>query len=260
MDTNVAGVETDGITTDQKTKLTWIRRLSHTGMLFVIGEFSFYGIFRCPFAIPYVSCTNCPVIQCPGRWMVYPFWIALGISTILFGRSFCGWACPAGCVSGFLSKLSTIRKKNERELDKKLHLLKYLALTISLFVWLWMSNPRWAIPIRTGEFWQSVGLTFQHADSFWLIRSISVLVLLVVGGVFGNLWCRYFCPTGGALEAFRKIGMFQFRKSKDCTHCGLCTNVCELNTEPESHNCTNCGDCKNICPSDAIYFGRPEAK
>ena len=56
-----------------KSKLKWIRRMSQTAMLFVIGEFGFYGIFRCPFAVPYVSCAGCPVVQCPGRWMVYPF-------------------------------------------------------------------------------------------------------------------------------------------------------------------------------------------
>lgn len=260
MDTNVAVIEAAEINASQKTKLTWIRRFSQTGMLFAIGEFSFYGIFRCPFAIPYVSCANCPVVQCPGRWMVYPFWIVLGISTLLFGRAFCGWACPGGLISGLLSKLSTIGKKIKRKIDGKLHLLKYPALATSVFIWLWMSNPRWAIPIRIGEFWGAVGLTFQHANNLWLIKTVSVLAFIVLGGVAGNLWCRYLCPTGGALEALRKVGLFQFRKSKDCSHCGLCINICELSTEPDSFNCTNCGDCKNLCPSNAIYFGRPVKK
>lgn len=255
---NQAG--TDGIIAPLGIKLTWIRRLSQVAMLFVIGEFSFYGIFRCPFAIPYVNCAACPVIQCPGKWMVYPFWISLGISAILFGRGFCGWACPGGLVSGVLSNLSSIGKKTRKGTDGKLHLLKYLTLAATLLVWLWMSNPRLAIPIRTGDFWESVSLTFQHANNLWLIRSIGVLVLLVVGGVFGNVWCRYLCPTGGALEILRNLGLFQFRKSKKCDHCGLCSKICEMSTEPDSFNCTNCGDCKNICRSNAIYFGRPGDK
>ncbi|MBW1887473.1 MAG: 4Fe-4S binding protein [Deltaproteobacteria bacterium] len=256
MTTNIAAAGTDNVITKQKTKLTWIRRLSQTAALFVIGEFSFYGIFRCPFAVPYVSCANCPVIQCPGRWMVYPFWLALGVSTILFGRSFCGWACPGGFVSGLLSNLSTIRGKLKGGLNRKLHLLKYPTLAASLMIWFWMSNPRWAIPIRTGEFWGSVTLTFQHANNLWLIRTFCVLALILLGGVAGNLWCRYLCPTGGALEGVRRFGLFQYRKSSECNQCGLCSEVCEMGTQPESYNCTNCGDCTSSCPSNAIYFGR----
>jgi len=239
-----------------KSRMKWIRRISQTAMLFVIGEFGFYGIFRCPFAVPYVSCVNCPVVQCPGRWMVYPFWIALGMSVIFFGRAFCGWACPGGLISELLSGISNIGKKIKRSVDAKMHLIKYLVLITCLFIWLSSSNPRWAIPIRTGEFWASVSLTFQHADNLWLVRTLSILGLMVLGGILGSLWCRYLCPTGGALEGLRRFGFFQMRKTVECNDCGLCLKECKMNTQPESHNCINCGDCLKSCPSDAIYFGR----
>ncbi|MCK5423045.1 MAG: 4Fe-4S binding protein, partial [Deltaproteobacteria bacterium] len=74
----------------------WKRRLTQCAFLVFLGEFSFYGIFRCPFAVPYVSCGNCPVIQCPGRKLWLAFWIILPVSAIIFGRAFCGWACPGG--------------------------------------------------------------------------------------------------------------------------------------------------------------------
>ncbi len=260
METNATGIERDLADAEQKSRLKWIRKVSQTAMIFVIGEFSFYGIFRCPFAVPYVSCATCPVVQCPGRWMVYPFWIALGISILFFGRAFCGWACPAGLVSGLLSGLSNIGKKIKQSIDNKLHLLKYPVLAASLMFWLYASNPRWAIPIRTGEFWNSVGLTFQHANNLWLIKTFALLGFIVLGGIAGNLWCRYLCPTGGALEALKKVGLFQFRKTSDCNECGQCSEVCEMNTEPEDYNCNNCGDCKNSCPSNAIYFGTSKTK
>lgn len=238
-----------------KTKLTWARRISQTAMLFIIGEFSFYGIFRCPFAIPYVSCTSCPVIQCPGRWLFYPFWTVMGISAILFGRAFCGWACPGGFISGLFSKFSGLGKKIHIRIDKTLHWFKYIILMASIAGIVVYSNPRWAIPIRTGEFATSVNLTFQHANIFWITKTAAILVFILIGGLLGNVWCRYLCPTGGLLEAFRKLGLFQFRKSSDCTNCGVCRNVCEWGTIPGAYNCTNCGDCKNACPSRSIRFG-----
>ena len=55
--------------------LQWKRRIIQAASLFVIGEFSYFGIFRCPFAVPYVSCPNCPVVQCPGRKLWLTAWI-----------------------------------------------------------------------------------------------------------------------------------------------------------------------------------------
>lgn len=256
MSEDVKTLGTNSIHAATMSRLKWMRRMSQTAMLFVIGEFGFYGIFRCPFAVPYVNCAGCPVVQCPGRWMVYPFWVVLGISAIFFGRAFCGWACPGGLVSELLSNLSNIGNEIKRNVDAKLHLLKYLVLAAGLVFWLSLSNPRWAIPIRTGEFWASVSLTFQHADNLWLTRTLFILGFMVLGGILGSLWCRYLCPTGGALEGLRRFGLFQFRKSDDCNDCGLCLKACKMNTQPESHNCINCGDCLKSCPSDAILFGK----
>ena len=35
--------------------LTALRRLSQAVLLGTLGQWSFYGIFRCPFLVPYVS-------------------------------------------------------------------------------------------------------------------------------------------------------------------------------------------------------------
>src|SRR5512138_3848353 len=78
--------------------LMWWRRIAQTMSLAILGQWSFYGIFRCPFLVPYVSCQNCPVITCHGRLftMFWGFWLLLPVSVLLVGRAFCGWACPGG--------------------------------------------------------------------------------------------------------------------------------------------------------------------
>ena len=233
----------------------WQRRITQGAFLIFLGEFAFYGIFRCPFAIPYVSCGNCPVIQCPGRKLWFGFWIILPVSAIIFGRFFCGWACPGGLVSELLGKVSLVRGKMRGALEKILSSGKYLMVAASLVVLFFLNNPRWAIPIRFGDFFSSVKLTFEHADSLWLTRTLFILSGLALAILIPGFWCRYLCPTGGILEAFRKFSLFKYFMTKDCDYCDKCREVCDLETRPSEANCTNCGACDTICPVDAIKVG-----
>jgi ferredoxin-type protein NapH len=76
----------------KKNRLTVMRRTTQGAMLLVLGQWSFYGLFRCPFAVPFVGCQTCPVITCWGRFtgLFWGFWIALPLISTLFGRAFCG--------------------------------------------------------------------------------------------------------------------------------------------------------------------------
>lgn len=236
-------------------KLSWKRRIAQLGFLAVLGEFSFYGIFRCPFAVPYVSCGNCPVIQCPGRDYWIPIWIGLLVSAIAFGRAFCGWACPGGLVQDILSKFSLLRGKVQGELAKVLSFGKYPMIVASLVFLFLLGNPRWAIPIRTGDFFNSVSLTFAHADPIWLWRTVLVLAAVGLAGIVPHFWCRFLCPTGGALEIFNRLSVVKYFKTDECNECDSCRRVCTLETRPAESNCTNCGDCGTVCPVDAIKVG-----
>jgi polyferredoxin len=222
----------------------------------ILGEFAFYGIFRCPFAVPYVGCESCPVIQCPGRKIWLSVWIGILGSAILFGRAFCGYACPAGTFSDILAKFKLVKIKISRSLDKYLSFGKYIVLAASLIYLFLLSNPRWAIPIRTGEFFQSVDLTFQHADNLWIFRTIIISVLIILSLVIPNIWCRYFCATGGILELFNKISIFKIRKSKECNFCNICKKSCSMDTLPQEQNCTNCGECVDDCSKDLIHLNK----
>jgi len=94
------------------------RRLSQIIFLVILGEYSFYGIFRCPFAVPYTQCGSCPVIQCPGKKLWAGFWVLLPITLLLFGRGFCSWACPGGLFSDIVSKISLFKRKIKGNAEK----------------------------------------------------------------------------------------------------------------------------------------------
>ncbi|OIQ51317.1 putative electron transport protein YccM [Pseudodesulfovibrio hydrargyri] len=233
----------------------WIRRLIQAVALFTIAEFSYYGIFRCPFAVPYVSCANCPVVQCPGKqlWLI----VLLGIlaSGLLFGRAFCGYACPAGMLNELFSKVAVLRGKVRGKFAAVAGYGKYVAAAICAVLFFGMHNPRWAVPIRTGEFVNSTVLTFEHAFPLWLIRTSIVVGTLLLGLLIPYFFCRFLCPTGGVLEILGRFSPFKYRVADSCTDCGKCDRTCGLETRPERDNCTNCGECRSVCPVDAIHLG-----
>ncbi len=238
--------------------ITWARRLTQTAMLAVVGQWSFYGIFRCPFLVPFVDCQTCPVITCWGRItsLFWGFWLLLPLSAIIFGRAFCGWACPGGLVNQLIGKVSITKMRTRNRFTKTAFLGLLAGLVISLILWLGLHNPRSMVPIRVGEFWHSVRLSFEHAFPFWLVRTFVVLGLVAAGFVVANLWCRFACPTGGLLELIKRISVFRIFKTSACNNCDKCLRICEMGSRPNEVNCTNCGDCLKTCPVDAIKVGR----
>jgi ferredoxin-type protein NapH len=239
----------------RRLRLNWKRRLSQLGFVVLLGEFSFYGVFRCPFAVPYVSCGNCPVLQCPGRDLWLPVWIGLLISGLIFGRAFCGWGCPGGFLSEFLDKLALYRVKVRNSVET---LSKYAVVIASLLVLFAMNNQRWAIPIRTGAFFNSVWLTFEHANQLWLLRTGFIVAGLAFAIIIPHFWCRFLCPTGGLLEILGRISALKYLKTSACNDCDCCRNACFAETRPAESNCINCGDCKSVCPVGAIELGHKE--
>lgn len=240
------------------TRLTLVRRGVQLLGAAVLGQWSLYGVLRCPFIVPYVSCQNCPVITCHGRLvsMFWGFWLLLPLSAIIVGRAFCGWACPGGLAVQLISKLAEKGRTFGDKFSRAASYGKYLAIVISLYVLFPMGQPRADVPIRVGEFVQSIALTFEHASPTWLVRSAVVLGFLVLGMGLAGAWCRFACPTGGALELTKRFSLLKVFKTSACNGCGGCTRICEMATRPEEANCTNCGDCLNSCPVGAIGFGR----
>lgn len=240
------------------TRLKWWRRLTQSVWLLILGQWSYYGIFRCPFIVPYVSCSNCPVITCHGRifQLFWGFWLILPVSVLLFGRAFCGWACPGGFVSQLAGLISPVKMRFKSFFTSIAAYGKYLVLASALYVWLVMGQPREAIPIRIGDFFNSTLLTLEHAGDFWILRT-SIIVFFLIASLFAaNIWCRFLCPTGGLLEIFKPFSVFKIFKTEQCNNCDKCLRVCEMGTRPAEKNCTNCGDCLDSCPVDAIKLGR----
>lgn len=236
----------------------YANRASQIIMLLLLGQWSVYGLLRCPFVIPYISCQNCPVITCHGRilqlfWGVWAGWIALAA---LFGRAFCGWACPGGLLGRLTGKVWP-RKPDLALADAgQLAYGKYVVLAFLLLVYFGLGQPRADVPIRVGEFFKSIGLTFEHASELWRVRTLAVVGALAAGLLVSSFWCRFLCPAGGLLELVKRFSPFRVYKTEACNDCDACRRKCYMRTRPEEANCTNCGDCVDYCPQRCIGIGR----
>jgi len=242
----------------QTIKNLWLYRwITQFGMLGIIGQWAYYGIFRCPFVVPYVQCNNCPVITCHGRILslFWGFWGAMLLSAVFFGRVFCGWACPGQMIHRIISKFAPLKLKTKKNFFNILGWGKYISLVLVLVLWLFIDNPRWAIPIRIGDFFTATMLTFEHANTYWLIRTFVVLDIIATGFIIANAWCRFACPAGGLLDLLKHFSIFRIYKTSDCNDCNKCQEVCSMSTRPDEANCINCCDCLLSCPKDAIKVG-----
>lgn len=227
-------------------------------MLLIMGQWTIYGLLRCPFVIPYISCQNCPVITCHGRvlqlfWGVWGGYIALAI---LFGRAFCGWACPAGLAERLLGKIYPRKPEMPADLARQFSHGKYVVLAFLLLVFFWMGQPRADVPIRVGEFFKSIDLTWEHASDLWRVRTMIAVGGILLGIFVSAFWCRFLCPSGGILELVKRFSIFKVYKTDKCNDCNVCLKKCYMRTRPEETNCTNCGDCIDYCPQGCINMGR----
>jgi polyferredoxin len=192
--------------------------------------------------------------------MFWGFWLLLPLSALLFGRAFCGWFCPGGLTHQLLGIAALAKLRVRNVFTKIAPYLKYLGLALALYIWLLYGQPRAAVPVRIGEFLDSIVFTFKNANNLWLLRSLIVLGFVVLGLFLANAWCRFACPLGGALEIFKWFSLFKVHKDEKCNGCDKCLKVCEMGTRPAEPNCTNCCDCTSVCPCDAIHVGRARRK
>lgn len=193
------------------------------------------------------------------------------ITTILFGRLYCGWLCPFGAVTEALFQMKRFFEKRYRKTlgkeidiefleDKKLikqlrkfekyfRYIKYaLAITIFLSPTLIILEP------------------FQYMFNFTklsLIKVLYLITIIVFCVLFIRLWCRYFCPLGALLALISKFSIFKLNLNKQsCLDCEICQNICPTNAIVEKNKkrtiifseCILCNKCRQQCgPKNITY-------
>ena len=198
-----------------------------------------------------------------GRGLHWPFLLTALIpvaATIVFGRFFCGWICPATLIyelnSNFASWLRWAGlEPGNRQFDRR---LKYGVLVIGV-----------ALSAITGSI--VVAAAYPPAiigrEMYYAIAQVGLGVgsaVFLATMLFDLLvarrgFCRYLCPGGALYALLGRYRLVRIRRIVEtCNDCAKCNAVCEFGLAPMTdgfgQECNNCAACMAICPTDAMTF------
>ena len=190
-------------------------------------------------------------------------WYALGILFIafgIFGRGFCGWACPFGLFQDILHVFQEI------DLPRPVHMIlknaKYVMLVGILTVCYYTASPffdkinPFATLVSAIPRWLLIGFAVDR----WVIIRLTFFFLLIISFLFiHRFWCRYLCPVGAIAALFNKISALHVHLDPSrCTRCDECLDVCPTKVNvldvvrKRPTECILCGACADVCPNGAL--------
>ncbi|HWR40796.1 MAG TPA: 4Fe-4S dicluster domain-containing protein [Patescibacteria group bacterium] len=187
----------------------------------------------------------------------------MGVAAMIFGRTYCGWCCPA---AGLQEVCFAVNSKPA--LGGRYDAIKYL-------LWVPWITAIIVISVRYGGyhkldffFGTEHGLSVHDAVGYTIY--FAMVAIIVVMGILGGrrAFCHYLCwmapfmVIGARLRRLIPgVGVRLERRVAECRHCGLCSRHCpmSLNVEklmqqlrPFHDECVLCGRCADVCPQAAI--------
>ena len=198
-----------------------------------------------------------------GLKLYWPFFLTAIIPiilTMIFGRFFCGWICPATLLYELNSNFAAwIRwagfKVGNRRFDPR---LKYLVLAIGLVFSAITGSVLVASiypPAIVGrEIYYLIALGGFGAGAVFFAGTLLFDLLVARRG-----FCRYLCPGGALYSLLGHYRLVRIRRIVEtCNDCAKCNVVCEFGLDPLRDNfgqeCNNCTACISVCPTDAMTF------
>lgn len=215
----------------------------------------------------------------------FVFFILAILSTLVFGRFFCGWGCHLVAVQdlcGWMMKKMGVRPKPFRS-----RVLVWAPLLFGFYMFAWPNFSRFIYePVAEKYFpaafeftgrivpFPEQGFTNElMTDNFWenfppiyvAIPFILVCGFATVYFLGAKGFCTYGCPYAGLFGPadLISVGKIVVDDSK-CHQCGHCTAVCTSNVRVHEEikafgsvvdpGCMKCLDCVSVCPNEALSF------
>ena len=186
------------------------------------------------------------------------------VTTLIFGRFFCGWACHFGAIQELswwvLSKMGIKPKTINSRLTTIIPIFLLFNFYIIPNILHAIDNPWNHVRINLGvpEIWAFLPGFFIGSLTF-LIDGFLIVYFLGRKG-----FCRFLCPWGAFLKFPNSLAMFKVRNTGGCIESGNCTSSCpvgiDVNYEINNYqkvtntNCTSCMICIDGCPSSTLEY------
>ena len=164
------------------------------------------------------------------------------VTTLLWGRVFCGFLCPFGALQDFITRI--VPRRFQWAVPQPIHdraiYLKYgiLLLIVGLA----------ALPaqIAVYQYFEPFGTVFYLSTSPILLSIAGGF--LVASAVVPRFYCRYACPLGAALGVASLLSIFRIRRVEQCEPCKVCESACPTGAirgpEIDFKECVRCNVCE----------------
>ena len=194
------------------------------------------------------------------------------VVTLILGRVFCSWICPAGTIfetnetlRAWLERLG-VRTRNVTFRPA----LKWVVLGVGLLMSFLLSLPllSYIYPPATVAREVHGGVIGWLNDidptlsvGSWIVVTAGTLflfgILLIELFVSKRFWCRYVCPGGSIYSLLGVVRLVRVaRDPATCNNCADCIKVCPMGLVPMKDKfgiaCDTCLACVSVCPERAL--------
>lgn len=198
------------------------------------------------------------VLRIQELYLLLLFILATGAAflfiTLVFGRLWCGWACPQTTLTDLAEwlarrcKLKVLANRLQGAMIHKLmahifYLLLALLVAANL-LWYFIEPQRFLTGLITGNLHVGVLLTFL------------VITAIIYGdlALIRRLMCREFCPYGRIQSSFVDPATLTLHlpgeEKSRCIRCNSCVRTCPMEIDIRNGyqiECINCGRCLDAC-------------
>ena len=185
---------------------------------------------------------NLPEFKYSVAWYLFAGFAV--ISTVVWGRFYCGRMCAFGAFTQILDAVVPRRLRMEPPLwlERRASYIKY-GLLVAV-VGYYIATKQTSV--------------YRYVEPFWMFtRSADVLLwtmlatLLVATLVVRNLYCRFLCPVGAMLGVISQVTtVLPIKRWSECKTCKICERACEWGAiqGPKiiKSECVRCDDCERI--------------
>ncbi|WP_368030879.1 cytochrome c oxidase accessory protein CcoG [Arcobacter sp. s6] len=213
--------------------------------------------------------------------------------TSMFGRVWCGWACPQtifrviyrDLIESTILDLRRIKnKQKDIDYNKKNNQVKeYLAITLWAIICLIISSNFMLYFVPPEDFFKYIENPVEH--SFMILFILSITLFLIYDIVFiKENFCVYICPysriqsvlyddntkqvtydhtRGGKVYENNVKSIFKLKEWKnqeECTTCEACVKICPTHIDIRKGlqvECINCLECSDACSTVMNKFNKP---